>query len=730
MTILLVHNDAAAILVLADMLDKKGYDCLRASDAAQALSLAKHHEIRVVVYNQKSSGTAGLDLCSSIRRLKTDHYIYFIMVTPKDNKAEKMKGLAQGVDAFVTNPVDHDKLTALVQVGMRISGFSMPKPLKKDLSKKPDFSAYDIPFARIALDKHFVTKEQLAKAFSSQKKEQLAGGTNSGSKTGGTRFPKKTADILVAQGAITEEQRDMIRREMEKDREIVSETSQQSDVSFQFPEHADISDQSPFQVQISSDRMEARFVVENAFLDRITPDVIAKALAQEDIPFDMADIEKQITTLKTALKETVSFVAAKGRPPVPGTDAFIFYHFDTDYLKPGKIDAEGKMDYRERGSIPKVAAGDLLATKIPMKTGEPGIDIYNTPIPAPETQDVLLLCGQGADLSEDGIKAHAQIDGQPHLAVGGAVCVFAELTIDGDVNFTTGNIDFNGNVIVKGTVMNGFSVKCGHLFAKEISGAAIFALGDVVVSEGISNADIKTEGDVKARFVTGSNIKTFGSIMVDKEIIDSKIRSSAKFLSERCTIISSFVSAKMGVAAKQIGTDVSSACRIQVGLDENVKKRIQAFDHAINDKKRLLETVQKRYEKQSKKQRAIHQKIFELAQNQERLASDAGAAEALARELDLHFRDQEILEEQIAQDLAAIESLIAEIETIGEEKKAILLWSKEEKGDPVITVSGPITQGTKLFGIHASFIPKETIRNVTIRETKDPETDTWQMVLQ
>ncbi len=730
MTILLVDNDAAANLVLADMLHKKGYAGLRASDATQALSLVKQHEIRVVVYNQKASGTAGLDFCSSIRSLKKDHYIYFIMVTPKDNKTEKIKGLAQGIDAFMAAPVDHEKLTALVQVGMRISGFSMPKPLKKDLSRKPDFSAYDIPFARIALEKHFVTKEQLAKAFSSQKKEQLAGGRNSGPKTGGTRFPKKTADILVAQGAITEEQRDMIRREMEKDRDIVSETPQQPDISGHPPEQADISGQSPFQVQISNDRLEARLVVKNAFLDRITPDAIAKALAKENIQFKLTDLEKQITTLKTALKETVSFVAARGRPPVPGTDAFISYHFDTNYLKPGKIDAAGRMDYRERGSIPKVAAGDLLATKIPMKTGEPGIDIYNTPIPAPETKDVVLQCGQGAHLSEDGMKVHAQIDGQPHVAVGGAVCVFAELTIDGDVNFTTGNIDFDGNVIVKGTVMNGFTVRCGHLFAKEISGAAIFALGDVVVSEGISNADIKTEGNVKARFVTGSNIKSFGSVMVDKEVIDSKIRSSAKFLSERCTIISSFVSAKTGVSARQIGTDVSAACRIHAGMDENVKKRIQAFDHAINDKKKILETVQKRYEKQSKKQREIHQKIFELAQNQERLASDTGAANALARELDLYFRDQEILEEQIAQDLSAIEALIAEIETIGGEKEAILQWSKEEKGDPVVTVSGAITQGTKLFGIHTSYFPIETIRNVTIREIKHPETDTWQMVIQ
>ncbi len=725
MTILLVDNDAASNLILADFLDNKGYACLRAADAEQALDYVTKHAIRIVVYNRQASDTDGLDLCRSIRSRKTGHYIYFIMVAQKDNKNEKLEGFKQGVDAFITAPVDVDKLEALVHVGLRISGFTMPKTVKtnlpgKDTEKKQIVPDYDIPFARIALEKNFITKEQLAKAFSFQKKEQLAGGRKWIPKDSTITLHKQTADILVAQGAITQEQRDMIRREMEKKSEAVSDASQMRDIS----------SEAPFQVVISKDRLEARLVFNPAFLEKITPDAVAKALAGKDIQFGMADIETQINTLKSAFKETLSFVAAKGRPAVPGKDAFIVFHFDTNYLKPGKIDTDGNMDYRERGRIPKVQAGDLLAAKIPMKTGEPGIDIYNNPIPAPEAQDVQLQCGQGARLSDDGMELYAQIDGQPHVAVGGAVCVFAELTIDGDVNFTTGNIDFDGNVIVKGSVKNGFSVKCGHLFATEISGAAIFALGDVIVSEGISNADIKTEGDVKARFVTGSNIKSFGSVMIDKEIIDSKIRSSAKFLSERCKIISSFVSAKMGIAAKQIGTDVSSACRIHAGMDENVKKRIQAFGHAINDKKKILETVQKRYEKQSKKQRAVHRKIFELAQHQERSASNTEAANALARELDLCFRDQEILEEQIAQDLAAIEALVAEIETIGKEKEAILIWSREEKGDPVITVSGPVIQGTQLYGIYTSFIPKETIRNVTIREIKDPETDTWQMIIQ
>ncbi len=93
---------------------------------------------------------------------------------------------------------------------------------------------------------------------------------------------------------------------------------------------------------------------------------------------------------------------------------------------------------------------------------------------------------------------------------------------------------------------------------------------------------------------------------------------------------------------------------------------------------------------------------------------------------------REILDEKITEDLENIENIITGIESISDEKEALIKWSKEERGVPVIKVKGSISRGTKIFGIYSSIIPKETIRNVFIREIKKTEAadaDSWEMVV-
>ena len=56
---------------------------------------------------------------------------------------------------------------------------------------------------------------------------------------------------------------------------------------------------------------------------------------------------------------------AQGETPIYGQDGNIEYHFKTDFTNPGKINEDGSIDFRERGNIPYVTKGDLLAQKTP-----------------------------------------------------------------------------------------------------------------------------------------------------------------------------------------------------------------------------------------------------------------------------------------------------------------------------------------------------------------------------
>ena len=56
---------------------------------------------------------------------------------------------------------------------------------------------------------------------------------------------------------------------------------------------------------------------------------------------------------------------ATGTDPIPDTPPQIKYHFDTDPLKIGTLTEEGLMDWKERGQLPQIKEGELLAEKIP-----------------------------------------------------------------------------------------------------------------------------------------------------------------------------------------------------------------------------------------------------------------------------------------------------------------------------------------------------------------------------
>lgn len=787
MTILLVDRPEVTGARLTDMVRAAGHEFRTAADPDQAFEIFREDPPFIVVYHLSGLQDPGLGLCRKIRQTPTRHYPYFILTTENPDPSLTLPALAQGVDACLSVPLNPQVLAAQFRVGLRIAGFRAAGPGGR--LKRETIGEYDIALAKIALENRWLSKEQLARLFSIQQREKQSGPHfplaelalsnqmltqaqvdalhNATARQMDQKFSvlavktglvtreqvdlaldeqarefrdhqeyKKTGDILVAQGVITSDQRDLLRQGM------AAGNGNGPDL---------------FEIRVSEDKMSARLFVKSGAAGRLFPDTVLKALEREGIRQVRVDEAGIRRMLDRAAQGENDFLVAQGRPPRLGQPAKIRYFFDTDHLTAGTIDADGNMDYQDRGNIPRVAAGDLLAVKTPAREGSPGATVHNQYLAVPLPLDLPLKCGEGTRLSEDGLSVYAAIDGQPHLAVGGTVSVFSELTIDGDVGLHTGNIEFDGNVTVHGTIREGFTVRCGALKAREIFRAVIVAMGDVTVAGGIIGANIRTEGNVSALFVVDANIKAFGGVSIQKEVIDTKIRSSSRFSSPRGKIISSFISAKLGCEAKDIGTDVSRPCRINVGMDENKKKRIQAFDYAIQEKKEELEKNQALYEAASERQQALHSRIAQESQMHERLMesdrsvntrirglaktdSEAQHLEQTARNIALKlsaseqalnrlFQDQETLEEKITFLLTAVEESIREIESISDEKKAVLQWSKEEKGDPVITVHGIIAPRTALFGPQSSFQVKEALHRVTLREVKDTNRDIWRMMI-
>jgi hypothetical protein len=471
---------------------------------------------------------------------------------------------------------------------------------------------------------------------------------------------------------------------------------------------------------------------------------ILDLLRTKQIHYGILDDEAIDTWLK---KSSVRRIAvATGDPPDPGENGSIFYHFETRFTNPGKINKDGSIDFRDRGETPFVRKNDLLAQKKPARQGKPGMSVSGTPITVEEMEDPVFDPGPGTQLSEDGKSILAAIDGQPHLDKLGTISVSPELVIPGNVDYETGNVNFHGNIVVRGMIKEGFKVKGVNLTVQEIEGGIIDISGDLQVSAGITEGQISAQGNIYTKFINNSKIMGFGDLHVSKEIIDSNIVLSGKCINQTGHILSSKISAKLGIDAGSIGTKSSKQSTLKVGIDEHVtllkQQAVEAIEASVLKSNQLRDEI-KALEDQDK---ALYQLIAEKAQIQDRaqldikemtkdlkaleelndqaqiqLVSDEiknirNTAKAAERELGTIFENQDKIAADIREFKNQLKTLEEKNQTLVREKKALKVFEQKQKPVPVVTVLKTIVQDTIIKGPHASIVLFEDKSKCKIRE--------------
>lgn len=489
---------------------------------------------------------------------------------------------------------------------------------------------------------------------------------------------------------------------------------------------------------------------------------VKKLLEAKGIKYGLVDDTVIANYMKDKNLQGKPLEIAQGKAPEATRDATVKYYFDTDPNKIGKIKEGGAIDFKDRGEIPQVKDGDLIAEKILGRAGSPGIDVFGNPIPVEKPKDIKIRCGKGAELSKDMVKIVATIDGLPHVPSDGRIFVSPELKMSGDVGLETGHVDFDGDIAVSGSVQNGFHVKGKRLTAGEILKARIHITGDVVVFGGIIGAHIKADGNVRARHVRGSTIQALGDVVIETECFDSTIVSSGACIVKGGRICSSSILAKSGIEAKDIGSDSSAPCNLVVGIDVRVKKKIERLKKQIMLRKKVQgnrkERIKQLHEDSKKaekavgkiaqaqdqlmvKQRALKERaeLFEKAENREQLTN----VEMLAKNLDSKIRKAEQALEKlfsaqdgIASKMAVLEKRIENgkkrTEELFDEVEALTEWSAKGKPMPTVKVYATIYSGTVIRGIYSSIVIRENYINSLIREAKMSEPDSrrrWKMLL-
>lgn len=350
-------------------------------------------------------------------------------------------------------------------------------------------------------------------------------------------------------------------------------------------------------VEISNDKLRAYI--------SYTPALGGKELSAEDIIRILKENQvvygiKEDRIYRFAEKPTQidNFLVAEGTPAVPGKDAEIIYHFEKKKESVGTQREDGSIDFFNLGLITNVNAGQVLVTKKEPVPGIPGKTVTGEVIEPPVPRNRELPGGKNVEKRDDNTLV-ATIAGQV-VVEGNRISVLPVYEVNGDVDLSTGNIEFVGNVLVKGNVMEGFKVKAsgnvevwGHVF-----GATIEADGDVVIRKGFvgrNKAHIHARGSVQVKFIENGIVKADKDIIVSDAIMHSNISAGemVQVTRNKGLLVGGVTRAGRLIEANIIGSYLATSTELEVGIDPELKNRLKEMEEEIQKSRLNLDKTLK-----------------------------------------------------------------------------------------------------------------------------------------
>ncbi|OGT84004.1 MAG: guanylate cyclase [Gammaproteobacteria bacterium RIFCSPLOWO2_02_FULL_61_13] len=118
--ILVVDDVPQNVMLLADLLEVKGYQTLRAESGEKALELIRSERPDLVLLDVMMPGINGYEVCQAVRADASTGILPIILVTALDPAQERIKGLEAGADDFLSKPINQPELMARVRSLLRI----------------------------------------------------------------------------------------------------------------------------------------------------------------------------------------------------------------------------------------------------------------------------------------------------------------------------------------------------------------------------------------------------------------------------------------------------------------------------------------------------------------------------------------------------------------------------------------------------------------------------------
>lgn len=315
---------------------------------------------------------------------------------------------------------------------------------------------------------------------------------------------------------------------------------------------------------------------------KLKDEIVAK-LAMEGVLFGIKE-DVLLGSLENGQKTPV----AEGRLPQNGKDCEIRM-YEVKEPKP-LVHADGSVDHYELNLINHVTKDEWLGERIEATPGEPGRNVKGVEVPP--------VPGKTIQLQYDKTTVYEVTQGNKTILyslIGGAVnhkdgkiSVSNHLEINGNVDFSTGNIEFDGCVTIKGTIDDNFIVVAdGDIEVLDEYGiGSVRSLesrkGSIYIKGGISSRNkikVRAARNVFVKYAANAEIEAGELVHIGYYCINSDITAKEVLVdSSKGQIIGGVITAEARVVANTIGTPSEKRTHIIVRGINKEKIRIRLED--------------------------------------------------------------------------------------------------------------------------------------------------------
>ncbi len=119
--VLVVDDDRPLCNIVAEVLLGEDIEVLQAHDGAEGLTLARRERPDLIILDVMIPVMSGYEVCRSLRKSFLTANIPVIMLTALGDPMEKVKGLAEGADDYLTKPFHPHELRSRMITHLRRS---------------------------------------------------------------------------------------------------------------------------------------------------------------------------------------------------------------------------------------------------------------------------------------------------------------------------------------------------------------------------------------------------------------------------------------------------------------------------------------------------------------------------------------------------------------------------------------------------------------------------------